>query len=129
MATLNRVLQDGPQHVIVYARFDGSVSAEVLVDVSTLTPVPVSLALEKIIYAYSGGAAIELLFDATTDSSVWKLGFAGTVEHFNGEVCFEDIGGIPDPRASGYTGDLLVTTTGFDAGNACYVVVKCRKQF
>jgi hypothetical protein len=129
MATLKRILQDGPKEVVAYARYDADVSAEILIDVSTLTPAPVSLVIEKMVYSYSGGAAIEVLFDGTTDSSAWKFGFLDNSGYENGEVCFEDFGGIPDPKVSGYTGDLLVTTTGFDAGDACYLVVKARKAF
>jgi len=119
---------DGPQHVVIYASYDADVSDEVLIDVSALSPVPVSVAIEEIWYTV-GGQNVTLEFDATTDEPAWAFGGTDATGALSGHIDFRPFGGLVDPRATGYTGDVLVTTGTFDAGEPCKLVVKARKRF
>jgi len=128
MATTKRVIIDGPQHVVVYGSYDGDVSDEVLIDVSTLTPVPTHLAIEQIWYTV-GGQNVTIEFDATTDEPAWAFGGADATGALSGCIDFTNFGGLKDPKASGFTGDIIVTTGTFDAGEPCKLVIKARKFF
>ncbi len=63
-------------------------------------------------------ALINLAWDQTTDSPVLSANPA-TSPKFN----FFDFGGIPNPNATGATGDLLVTTSGVAAGESVTIIL------
>lgn len=134
MATTYRTLVNGPQHVVRYMSFAGDVSDEVCFDVSALDSVDAPnvishLVVEEIWYSV-GANVLTFEFDASTDEPIWGVGGADTTGGgMWGYIDFRSFGGIPDPKASGYTGDILVTQATFDAGEPCYVIMKCRKVF
>jgi len=122
-----QTIADTDRHVIVkvYLASDGAageLSAQVLVDASALTPIPGTLHLRRVSWSFSGFTAI-LAWDATTDDVVMHL--ADIAE----DADYSNFGGIPNPKSTGVTGDLVITTTGFSAaGDAGTLVIECTKQ-
>ena len=124
-----RTLIDGPKHAIihVYLKSDGAageLTDEVIVDASTLSPVPTKCTIEEIWYSFAGFDGM-LEFDATTDTPAWKLVAAQAPSYF----CFQPFGGIKDNTGAGSTGDILLTTAGFTAAtDEGTLVIKVRKD-
>lgn len=89
-------------------------SAVVKIDVSAITfaggRVPTYVTIDMIEYDIQGMDSVRLLFDATTDDEVAVLP-AGT-----GCIDFSGYGGKTDPKSSGTTGDVLLTTNGQASG-------------
>lgn len=116
------VLADGRRNYIV--RRQGvqtdttGESAQVLADISGVAAMdrvqPLSFAVKKIQYASQGFQNIQLFFDATSDDECVKIpGNESGVMEFDPP--------LNDPRSSGYTGDILITTSdGTVADNATY---------
>ena len=123
-----RKLLDGSKLAVfhIYLASDGSsgeLSDQVLVDASTLSGAPTKLSICEIEYALTGFSGV-LEFDATTDQPVLALVAETPVKH-----CYKDIGGIPDPSATGFTGDILLTTTGFSAaGDRGHITLVVKKD-
>lgn len=90
------------------------------VDVSTFDGAPGSVRINKIHYCVQGMVAT-LLWDATTDVRIVDL--AG-----NGVFDFSGFGGIPNTKASGYTGDIFLTTTGHSSGDNYTIVLEMVKD-
>lgn len=118
---------DGKGTVVVhcYLACDGSsgeLTDQILIDVSTLTPVPGDLALVSVEGCFVGFSG-RLEWDATTDIPVAVL----PADHpflftFNGTP-------IPDNAGSGTTGDLLLTTAGFTAATDIgHITITARKK-
>ena len=84
-------------------------SAVVKIDISTFTndnhtiTTAVSVVIEKIEWSIQGIERVSLLFDATTDDEIITM--AGS-----GEIDYSDVGGFADPRSTGFTGDVVLTT-------------------
>ena len=72
--------------------------------------------------AIISGVTVELLFDATANTSAIKLGSDGTHDY----VFFD---GLPNDAGAGKTGDVLLTTTGAAAGDFFHLIVHCKKTF
>lgn len=69
--------------------------------------------------------SVLLLFDANTDQVAWLMGSSS-----NNELSFEDIGGIPDPKATGFTGTVLFTTLGLATSAKRFTfIVRLRKEY
>lgn len=123
-AVSSQTIIDGPRNLVM--KFtnlsDGTGESAVLkVDVSTFTPPAATVAIKRIKYAVTGMVAT-LLWDATTDVRIVDL--AG-----NGEFDFSKTGGIPNTKASGYTGDILLTTTGHSSGDNYTIEIEMVKKF
>lgn len=127
-----RSLIDGPRHAIlhVYLASDGAageLSGQIIVDASTLSGSPTKLTVERIEGNLNGFEGT-LLFDATTDVPFMTLPNAAN----GGQFCFKfqnHYGGIPDTSATGYTGDILLTTNGFTAAtDKGFIIIKVRKD-
>lgn len=108
-----RTLVDGPRHAVIHIHLlsdgaAGELADQVLVDVSTLNPVPAKTTVEQIWWDLAGFDLL-LEFDATADTTLWKLG-AG-----EGFQDFRSFGGIKDNTGSGSTGDIVATSDGFTA--------------
>ena len=69
------------------------------------TTTATQVAIDKIEWSIFGGAIdfVQLHFDATTDDMIITM--TGT-----GEIDYSDIGGFQDPRSTGATGDIMLTT-------------------
>ena len=122
-------LADSDRNVIVrvYLASDGAegdLSSQILIDASALTPIPVNLHLRCMNWSFTGFQA-NLLWDQVPDDPIIHLP-SGFAEEFD----FSRFGGIPNnPTVYGYTGDLIITTTGFDtAGDEGSLVIECTKQ-
>lgn len=94
---------------------DGTGESDVVkVDVSALTgpdgSAPTYIVIEEITWSIQGFTSVRLEFDATTDDEAVVLG-AG-----NGYMNFVNAGGLKDPKSTGTTGDLLLTTAGAVSG-------------
>lgn len=94
---------------------DGTGESDVVkVDVSALIgpdgSAPTSVAIEEVQWSIQGFTSVRFEFDATTDDEALTLS-AG-----NGFMNFRDVGGVVDPKSTGTTGDLLLTTAGAVSG-------------
>lgn len=98
-------------------------SAVVKADISTLTMlggvVPTSFAVEKIQWNIQGFTSVRLFFDATTDDELAILSGEGF-------KVFDPP--LKDPKSSGFTGDILLTTAGAAAGATYDIILTLIKQ-
>ena len=113
-------------------------SAITKIDVSTLTAgydaaTCLGVDLLAVQWAIQGFTYISLLFDATTDdlaciipSGVGYLDYS-YVPHNSGGNTVRSIG-LFDPRSTGTTGDLKLTTTGAASGSTYDLTIWCRKR-
>jgi len=101
-------------------RSDGTGESDVIkVDVSTLTGLngkaPTTVSVLEIAWTIQGFTSVQLEWDATTDDEIAILTGSGYRD-------FMDAGGAHDPKSTGYTGDILLTTYGA-AANATYDIL------
>ena len=95
---------------------DGTGEAAVIkVDISTLTGplgiAPTAVKVKEILWSIQGFTSVRLFWDHTTDDEISVLA-AG-----NGYANYEGVGGVMDPRTTGGTGDILLTTAGTTIGS------------
>ena len=105
---------------------DGTGESDVVkIDVSTLTnslgATCTYLAIEEIEWSIQGFTSVRLEFDATTDDECQVL--SG-----NGYKDYRSFGGNVDPKSTGTTGDILLTTAGTTSGNTYDIVISARKK-
>lgn len=122
-AVTTQTIVDGPRNAVIKLTnlSDGTGEAAVLkVDVSGLSGSPATVSIWKIHYSVNG-MVVTLLEDAGTDVRILELA---------GDGCFDfsGFGGIPNTKASGYTGDILLTTTGHTSGDTYSIVLELKKQ-
>jgi hypothetical protein len=115
----------GPGRLVVQltSLSDGTGEAAVQkIDISTLATtdgeVPTSLAIKRVNWSISTGMSVSLLFDATTDDVAMRL--TG-----NGERDYRCYGILKDPKSTGATGDLLLTTHGHAASDTYDIIIDC----
>lgn len=68
--------------------------------------------------ATGGGARVKLLFDATTDVLALDIPPNTLVKND-----FLKVGGLRNTAGSGKTGDILLTTTGLESGDAITIIL------
>jgi len=99
-------------------------SAVVKVDVSTLTgpdgSAPTSVVVEKLEYETSG-MDVRLYWDATTNDLIVALG-----TDREGTKDWSKAGGRVDPKSTGTTGDIVLTTVGHTSGDYYDITLWCR---
>lgn len=122
-AVTSQTILDGSRNLVM--KFtnlsDGTGESAVLkVDVSTFTPPAATVAIKRITYNVQGMVAT-LLWDATTDVRAIDLAGDGVFDFSRAP--------IPNTKASGYTGDILLTTTGHSSGDSYSIVVEMIKKF
>lgn len=122
-AVTSQKILDGPKKVVY--KFtnvsDGTGESAVLkVDVSGLSGAPASVKIDKIQYEVVG-MSVQLLWDATTDDLIGVFQSAGYMDF----TCF---GGLPNPKSTGWTGDILLTTSGHTAGDTYTIVMEMSKS-
>lgn len=107
------VLQSGQKRYVIHLqnKSDGTgESAVTKVDISTLTgpdgTVPTSATLMEVDYDIGGFSSVQLFWDATTDDEMVTLPVGSGYKSFIG------VGGKKDPKSSGTTGDVKLTTVG-----------------
>lgn len=116
------VLQSGGKHHIVRLTniSDGTgESAVVKVDVSTLVKsdgtVPTFTRVKEIWWTTGGFTSIRLYWDADTDDEIAVLSGSGYLD-------LHSVGGLLDPKSTGTTGDIKLTTAGAVSG-ATYTIL------
>jgi hypothetical protein len=112
-----QVLADGPRNAVVLLTNVSDATGETAVtkvDVSTLSGAPASVRIDSITYAASG-FGVDLFWDATADGLAFHVP-AGT----EGCVEFGQVGGLQNPKASGFTGDIKLSTVGTNAATNRY---------
>jgi len=101
-------------------------SGVVKVDLSNITfnhgTVPTASAVDLIDYNIQGFASVRLYWDHTTDDEVAILP-AGS-----GCLDWNALGGKVDPRSSGGTGDIILTTNGGASGATYDITVYLRPK-
>ena len=105
---------------------DGTGEAAVIkVDKSTLTNAggvePNNLSIMSVRWAIQGYSYIKILWDHTTDDVALLL--SG-----NGYDNFSEAGGLRDPKTTGGTGDLLLTSVGYASGATYDITITCMFQ-
>lgn len=105
MAFTKQVIEEGPRNYILKVDGTAAEAASLLVDVSTLNPPCTRLRLLQITYSMDPAATMQLLWDATTATTLLNLSGSN-----DADMCFEDFGGIPNNAGTGVTGDILLTT-------------------
>jgi len=90
------------------------------IDISTLTNggfTPTSFSIDLIDYNIQGFTSVRLFWDHTTDDEIAVLP-AGS-----GTLDFIAAGGSHDPKSTGGTGDVLLTTANTTAGNTYDITI------
>lgn len=122
----SQVFVDGSRNTVIkwHVSGDGTgdETATAVVDASALTPVPTQLKVMEVEAALVGCSAV-LEFDATANQPIISLPEGEDVYDFR-----DPHGGIPDPLATGTTGDIVITTTGLGAGDSATVIISCKKK-
>lgn len=132
----NRTISDTPDEIVVHLTnvSDGSgESAVVKIDKSTLTdnsatPVePDSLDILTVRWSIQGFTSVRIIWDHSTDQVGLVLSGSG-YDDFRGDFPNRAIKGLADPRGSGDTGDILLTTNGGVSGSTYDITLRCRKS-
>lgn len=130
-AVTSQILQDGPRNLVV--RLTGvldtsNVTATGLVTLANLSPVdsagsvPTRLIVDEVIYDVQSPLSVVLAWDATTDVTFLTMSN-------NGEMDFEEFGGLYNTEATGVTGNIMYSTSGYVSGTVTFsVVIICRKK-
>lgn len=121
------VLHNGPRNYAIhlYNKSDGTGESLVTkVDISTLLAANGQTCTYTSIENISGsvwGGSVQLYWDHTTDDEISNL--SGFV---NDDWTYE--GGKTDPKTTGGTGDILLTTTGFASGSGYDITIRLKKK-
>lgn len=71
----------------------------------------------------SGSSCIcRLEWDQSTDSPIVSIDPA-----YDQHICFRKFGGISNPRGTGATGDILLTTSNLDSGDEVTLILEIRQ--
>jgi hypothetical protein len=101
-------------------------SAVVKIDVSAITfrngLVPTYSTIDAIEYNIQGFSSVRLYFDADTDDEVTLLPTG------MGVLDFYAYGGKTDPKTTGYTGDVKLTTAGAASGSTYDIRIHFRPK-
>ena len=120
-----RTLHDGPRNVVQHFlnQSDGTgESAVVKVDVSTFSPAATRVRIDKIDFA-TEGMAVDILWDATTPVLAVHLPRDMSVT-----LDYSAIGGLINPKATGWTGDIKFTTMTNPNGGRYSITLHMKKQ-
>ena len=96
-------------------------SAVTKVDISTLIgpkdSAPTYTKIREILWSIQGFTSVRLFWDHTTDDEIQVLS-AG-----NGYMNWIGLGGETDPKSTGGTGDILLTTSGTTSGSTYDITI------
>jgi len=130
-AVASQTIADGERNVVM--KFtnvsDGTGEAAVAkVDVSALASNSRGVAcsevrLMQVRYAVVG-MSVQMYFDATANVLLLEI-----AESSNGNLEFDDFGGIPNSSGSGKTGDILFTTVGHTSGDTYMIILEMVKVY
>lgn len=125
MTTTSQVLYDGNTNVVMqFTGISDSPDQEnnvVKVRASDFTPVPKNLKVMRIDYSVVNGT-IKLLWDA--DDPVPFL-----TANYPEEIDYYKINGMTNQGGDTATGNILLSTQGFDAGSSYSIKIEMRKKF
>jgi len=122
--TTNVMYTGGHKYCVLLTNIsDGTGEAAVTkVDASTLVgpdgTAPTDIVIERVEYVCDG-LQVRLLWDATTDDVALVLAGSGYFD-------FTEAGGLHNPKSSGYTGDINLTTNAHTAGDGYTVSLYLR---
>jgi len=128
----SQILVDGPRNLVV--RLTGQidtadVTATSLVTLANLSPVdiagsaPTRLIVDKISYNIESPLVVNLAWDATTDVVFASLANSGD------DIDAKPYGGIYNTEATGVTGAIMYSTSGYDAGIRSFnILLEMRKK-
>lgn len=125
-AVASQTLHDGKRNAIIKLTnvSDGTgESAVTKVDVSALSGAPTSVRIDKIDFSTTG-MSVNLLWDADTDVVAYTL-----PADFAEDVEFCDVGGLTNPKATGWTGDIKLSTLGHSANDTYSIVLHLKKKY
>lgn len=127
ITSTTQTLLDGERNVVMQFTgiCDGTGGDEVAatkVDVSAMSPVPLSVKILKISYDVSGGI-LRLLWDADDDVPFLDLASPGS------EWDYRRIGGLVNGGGPSATGNINFTTLGFDVGSSYSIKIDMVKKF
>ena len=130
------VMADSATHYIIHLTNIGDgtgESAVVKADKSAIAAATdgaeaASLDIEQVRWAIQGFTSVRILWDHTTDDVGLVLTGSG-YDDFRGEVGMRgyNTGALKDPRSSGGTGDILLTTNGGSSGATYDITLVLRK--
>lgn len=129
--TTQQILFDGPRIAVLkwWLASDGSsgeLSDLVVADASALEGAPTTLTILRVDWALIGFDAY-LEWDATTDVPILAMP-QGYAQHVKFTGCHGP-NGCPNTKATGYTGDILLNTSGFTAAtDRGHVILTLRKD-
>lgn len=107
-------------------------SAVTKVDKSTYTASdgaePASLDILAVRWNIQGFASVRILWDHTTDDLALALSGSGYDDFENGPQGVRTPKGLADPRSSGDTGDIKLTTNGGASGSTYDITLWLRKS-
>lgn len=127
-----QTLADGERNLVVKVHITGDASgdeaATQLIDVSsynanTLGQTPAQVRIMRIHSIVLNDFDIQLLWDATTDDKIVEV---------NGDTASNDLdysrfGGLYNPESSGFTGDIMFTTTGLGSEDGSFIMEMIKK--
>lgn len=123
--TKQTILDDAYNLVVkVHIASDGSEETDyIAIDASTYSPAFTNERLVKLDVMTSAAALQGVLeWDATTDVAICALSPGRSYQ-----LCWEEIGGLPNNAGTGVTGDILLTTLGLAAGDALTLIFYIKK--
>lgn len=121
----SQVLVDGERNYVIKLNClsDGTGESGVKkVDLTTMHPVPTSVRLERV-QGDIFGMEVELWWEASSNVEILKM-----ADH-RVELDFCETGGLPNTKAAGWTGNMLLTTTDASAGDSYSIVLHFKKKF
>jgi len=135
-AVTSQTLSDGDRIAVVKLTniSDGSGESSVKkVDVSALAAnsagaTPALATIEQVWYDI-GGMRVALEWNATTNVVAAVLGGSAAAGNVSGHMDFRSFGGVKNTLASGYDGDIDLTTHGHTAHDHYTIVLQLRKSY
>jgi len=126
MQVTTQTVVDGARNLVVHLTGldtdgGGDESAVRKVDVSSLTPPCDSVKIHTIDYAVSGGS-VQLLWDADVPVQFALLSGQGTLD-------FRKFGGLVNDGGASASGDILLSTIGFDLNANYDIKLEMTKKF
>ena len=125
MATTSQMLHDGPRRLVMQftgiSDGQGDESNVVKVDVSELAPAAKSASVLKVTYDVSGGL-LQLLWAADEPVPFLTLTSVNTID-------YSSVMGLANGGGDSATGDILLSTLGFDAGASYFLTLEMVKKF
>lgn len=124
--TKNRVRQyltlasDGTEETD-YVVYDSSDAAAAMQGGAITDPTDSTILSIKATSSCAATARIKLEFDATTDVLALDIPPGQPVE-----IDFKEFGGLKNTAGSGITGDITLTTTGLEAGDALTIILEVK---